>query len=130
MINRPMVGGLVALGLVLSACQSSVQNVQNKENMLIASGFVAHPADTPRRLAALKSLPPHKFVRRVKDNKTLYVYADPTICSCAYFGSEDAYAAYRSKVLAQQMVNEDQVAASLEKQATYDMDAFELGYGY
>jgi hypothetical protein len=112
---------------VLSAFQSSAQNVQNKEDMLAAAGFVAQPANTPRRVAELKSLPPHKFVRHAKDNKTVYVYSDPTICGCVYFGSPQAYARYRSNVLAQQMVNEDQVDASLEKQAS-DLSAYDTDY--
>jgi hypothetical protein len=127
MIHRPMIGLAIALCLMLSAFQSSAQNVQNKEDMLAAAGFVAQPANTPRRLAALRSLPPHKFVRHVKDNKTVYVYADPTICGCVYFGSQDAYARYRSNVLARQMANEDQVDASLEKQA-YDLSAYDTDY--
>jgi hypothetical protein len=127
MINRPMIGVAIALCLMLSAFQSSAQTVQNKEDMLAAAGFVAQPANTPRRLAALKSLPPHKFVRHVKDNKTVYVYSDPTICGCLYFGSQQAYAKYRANVLARQMVSEDQVDASLEKQAS-DLSAYDIDY--
>ncbi len=126
MINRPIVGLSIALGLLLSACQPSVQNVQNKEDMLAAAGFVSQPANTPRRLAALKSLPPHRFVRQLKDDKTVYVYGDPTICACVYFGSQQAYATYRSTVLARQVVTDDQVAASLEKQA-FDLEVWDAG---
>jgi hypothetical protein len=127
MINRPMIAVPIALGLMLSACQSSVQNVQNKEDMLAAAGFVAQPANTPRRLAALQSLPPHKFVRHVKDGRIVYVYGDPTICGCVYFGSQQAFATYRSKVLTRQTVNEDQLDASLEKQA-FDAESFDAAY--
>ncbi len=133
MINRPMIGVAVALCLMLSACQSSVpntqnaQNVQSKEDMLVEAGFVAQPANTPRRLAALKSLPPHKFVRHFRDDRTVYVYGDPTICGCVYFGSQQAYATYRSNVLTRQIASEDQVDASLEKRA-FDAEAFDVGY--
>jgi hypothetical protein len=57
-----MIGVAIALCLMLSALQSSAQTVQNKEDMLAAAGFVTQPANTPRRLAALKSLPPHKLL--------------------------------------------------------------------
>ena len=130
MANRLALGASIALVLLLSACQSSVQNaqnVQNKEDMLAEAGFVAQPAITPRRLAALKSLPPHRFVRHVKDGRIVYVYGDPTICGCVYFGSPQAFATYRSKVLTRQTVNEDQVEASLEKQA-FDAEAFDFAY--
>jgi hypothetical protein len=50
-------GGLVALGLLLSACQSTTASIQGKEDMLAAAGFTLQPANIPQRLAALKSLP-------------------------------------------------------------------------
>jgi hypothetical protein len=43
----------------------------------------------------LKTLPPHKFVRRMKDGTHYYIYADPTYCRCALIGNEAAMTSYR-----------------------------------
>jgi len=61
-------------------------------------GFVMRPADTPEKMARLKSQPPHKFVRRLKNGKPYYVYADPTYCKCALIGNEQAMNNYRDTI--------------------------------
>ena len=45
---------------------------------LEAAGFVMREANTPKKLARLKTLPPHKFVRRMKNGAAYFNYADPT----------------------------------------------------
>ncbi|MGA9216901.1 MAG: hypothetical protein WBZ54_17050, partial [Methylocella sp.] len=70
----------LASGLLTSACQSTASIVGSKEDQLAAAGFTLQPANTPARLAALQSLPPHKFVQQVKGNSVVYLYGDPTIC--------------------------------------------------
>jgi hypothetical protein len=52
----------LAIGLLTSACQSTASIAGTKEDQLAAAGFTLQPANTPARVAALKSLPPHKFV--------------------------------------------------------------------
>ena len=53
------------LFVAVSACANQVQD---KEDMLAAAGFTLVPANTPQRQAALKTLPPHKFVHQVRNN--------------------------------------------------------------
>src|SRR5215472_2769448 len=53
------------LALAVSACASQQQLVGQKEDLLAAAGFQVRVADTPQRLAAMKRLPPNKFVTRV-----------------------------------------------------------------
>jgi hypothetical protein len=79
----------------LSACASEVQN---REDMLAAAGFTLVPANTPQRQAALKALPPRKFVHQVRNNVVIFTYADPTICACLYVGNQAAYDWYRQNV--------------------------------
>lgn len=62
---------------------------------LESSGFVMKAANTPKKLARLKTLPPHKFVRRVKNGTPYFIYADPTYCKCALIGSPQAMSTYR-----------------------------------
>jgi len=53
-------------------------------------------ATTPEKAAILRSLPPDKLVKRTKDGRVYYVYADAARCNCAYVGTPEAYAAYRN----------------------------------
>jgi hypothetical protein len=41
-------------------------------DLLAAAGFQVRVADTPRRLAAIKSLPPNKFVISVVNGRPVY----------------------------------------------------------
>lgn len=87
---------VLALCLSATACAGTSRNAANKEDMLAAAGFKSVPANTPARQQAMQSLPPHKFVRQVKDDRAMYVYADTTICNCLYVGGEKAYSNYRT----------------------------------
>jgi len=111
-----------ALGLVLLGCTNPVQN---KEDMLAAAGFTLVPANTPERQAALSSLPPHKFVHQVRNNKVLFTYADPTICDCLYVGDQAAYDRYRANVFAKRIADEQQMTAQI-----YEMNWGPWGPGW
>jgi hypothetical protein len=123
-------GAFVALGLFLSACQSTTASISNKEDMLAAAGFTLQPANTPQRLAALKSLPPHKFVQQTTNNKVVYVYGDPSICKCVYFGSQQAYGTYRAMVFQQKIADEQQMTAAMQRQAAFDFGPWGPGIWY
>lgn len=111
---------LAALGLVLlstAACQTAVQN---KENMLSAAGFQFRPADTPVKLAAIKTLPPHRFVQQTSNGQPIWVYADPTICVCLYVGNQQAWQTYRQMVFQQNIANEQQMTAMMAQPFAFD----------
>lgn len=106
--------GLAACGLcfAVAACAAAVQN---KEDMLAAAGFRIVPADTSQRQASLASLPPHKFVQRVRNGNIIFTYADPTICDCLYVGNQAAYDRYRANVFAKNLANEQQETAVMNE---------------
>ena len=116
---KRLVGLMAATGFALSAagCASQQQIVGQKEDLLAAAGFLVRVADTPRRLAAMKSLPPNKFVMRVVNGQPLYQYADPLVCRCVYFGTQQNWDAYRQEVFAQQLANEAQMTAIMNQEA-------------
>ena len=91
------------LFVAVSACANQVQD---KEDMLAAAGFTLVPANTPQRQAALKTLPPHKFVHQVRNNGVIFTYADPTICDCLYVGNQAAYDRYRQNVFVKNIADE------------------------
>lgn len=114
-------GVAIWLCLGLAGCQSTPQVVQQKEDLLSAAGFIPQPANTPQRLAAMKKLPPNKFVQQTKNSQMVYVYADPVVCQCVYFGNQAAYAQYRQMVFQQRLADERQMTAAMNQ------DAFEFG---
>lgn len=65
-------------------------------NLFTAAGFTVKYATTPEKSAILRSLPPDKLVKRTKDGRLYYVYADAARCNCAYVGTPQTYAAYQN----------------------------------
>jgi hypothetical protein len=108
---------VIALIFGVAACATPQQQVGQKEDLLAAAGFQVRVADTPQRIAALKSLPPNKFVTRVRNGVPTYLYADPLVCKCVYFGTQQNWDAYRQEVLAQQLANQAQMTAFMNEQA-------------
>ena len=101
-----------------------IQLTENKEDLLTAAGFVARPANTPARQAMLRTLPPGRFTRRARGNAFAYVFPDPLVCGCIYFGDEAAYGRYRQEVLNRRLVNDQLLAAQMNADAAWDWDAW------
>jgi hypothetical protein len=88
--------GFTAATLAALAGEAPAQQVRHSANILVNAGFVARAADTPEKLVRLKRFPPNKFAqRRTADGRIYYVYADPTLCVCAYVGTQAAMDSYR-----------------------------------
>jgi hypothetical protein len=117
----------VAASLALAGC---VSTIENKEDMLSAAGFKIKPADTPDKLASLKALPAHKFVQQVQDGNVIYLYADPSICRCLYYGDQTAYGNYRQMVFQQNLADEQQMTAMMNQQAAMNWDWGVWGPGW
>ena len=108
----------------IAGCATPQQQVSQKEDLLAAAGFQIKLADTPQRLAAMKRLPPNKFVTRVVNGQPVYLYADPLVCRCVYFGTQQNWAAYRQEMFAQQLANEAQMTAIMS-QESFDPGAWQ-----
>jgi hypothetical protein len=89
---------IIGLGLGVAACANSDLEPATPGDQLAAAGFVQRKADSPERIAALKSLPPHQFVLRNSNGSVKYLYADPIACDCIYVGGQSAYNQYRQKM--------------------------------
>ncbi len=131
-----LLAALTVSGSLLTACQTEQQAVTEHEDNLAAAGFIVRPANTPQRIAMLKRLPPHKFVRRDHGDKVDYVYADPLVCGCLYVGTQQAYNLYKRDRLQQRLVDEQQLTAESYSDASWNWNAwgpmgpgFESGYG-
>jgi hypothetical protein len=104
--------GFVALtcAVALSGC---VTAQQNKDDMLSAAGFRIKTADTSDKIASLTSLPPHKFVASTQNGTPAYLYADPTICKCLYYGDQAAYASYQQMAAQQRFADQQTIRATM-----------------
>ena len=93
---RALIGFILLLtsGLPFAAAQQ--QGVVVPNNLFTAAGFIVKYATTPEKRAILRSLPPDKLVKRTKEGRLYYVYADAARCNCAYVGTPQAYAAYQN----------------------------------
>jgi hypothetical protein len=82
-----------AFALGITGCVTTAKT----ETMLSQAGFRQIPADTPQKLAHLKTLPEHRLVGRTspKDGKEYYVYSDPDGCKCLYMGNPTQYQEYK-----------------------------------
>jgi len=62
------------------------------EQILAGAGFHKKVADSPAKLAHLKTLTPaRKLVTHQRKDKLYYVYADPETCKCMYVGTAAQY---------------------------------------
>ncbi|MSP28606.1 MAG: hypothetical protein EXR80_09460 [Methylococcales bacterium] len=78
--SRLLKGVSIALvGGLLTACAAmKADEAKSKEQLLAAAGFKMQLANTPAKMAHLKTLQQQKIVTHVKDGINYYVYADAT----------------------------------------------------
>ena len=87
-ITLALLGGL----LTLSGCASVRQKeAADTGGLLTAAGFQQRLADSPERLAHLRTMPPLKLVARNKDGQVIYTFADAERCRCLYVGGAKEY---------------------------------------
>ena len=105
----------LAACLLAAACATPQQRAEDRENLLSAAGFTARPANTPARIASLRSLPPNKVVQQTRGSTISYVYADPLVCACLYVGDQAAYGRYRQEVFQRRLANEQEMTAQMNQ---------------
>lgn len=112
----------LGLVLTLSACASI--GAQDTENMLAAAGFSMKNADTPAKLANLKTMPQNKVFVQTQKGKNYYVYADAAQCQCLYVGNETAYQNYQQIRIQKNIASEQLMAAEMNQEAMMDWGAW------
>lgn len=101
-MHRLMACALFALGGCATTDRTAIRA---QENRLVASGFVARPADTPDRQAAVASLP-NRIVQHTRAGNSTYLYGDPVVCHCLYVGDHAAYYRYRQMLRADHLAKD------------------------
>ena len=103
---------LVALVILTVSC-ATTSSTQNKESMLVASGFKVITPKTAAQQQKLQNLPPGKVTMIQKGGKTYYIFPDPAN-NHAYVGRPREYQAYQQLRATNKLAME-----SLETAETY-----------
>src|SRR4030095_6642068 len=98
---------------LLHSCAGTQTSTQNRESMLVASGFKVITPKTAAQQQKLQNLPPGKVTMIQKGKKTYYIFPDP-VQNKAYVGGPNQYQQY------QQLRADNRLAMeSLETAETY-----------
>src|SRR6059058_2808250 len=101
-----------AYAAVLAGCASTSTSTQNKESMLVASGFKTIIPKTAAQQQKLQNLPPGKVTMIQKKGKTYYIFPDPTN-NRAYVGGPRQYQAYQQLRAENKLTREDLETAEM-----------------
>jgi len=74
-LSFKMISAAALLALTIGC--ASTQSTQNRESMLVASGFKVITPKTPAQQQKLQNLPPGKVTMIQKGGKTYYIFPDP-----------------------------------------------------
>ncbi|SRR6266478_2771819 len=83
-----------ACAALLVGCATTQSSTQNRESMLVASGFKVITPKTAAQQQKLQKLPPGKVTMIQKKGKTYYIFPDPAN-NRAYIGRPREYQAYQ-----------------------------------
>jgi hypothetical protein len=117
----------VLVGFLASCAMMSAQQAKDTEQLLAAAGFKMTLANTPAKMAHLKTLTQNKIVPHQKDGVAYYIYADATNCQCFYWGQEQAYQKFQELQVQQNLAAEDRMSAEMNEEEAMDWDT--MGYG-
>jgi hypothetical protein len=106
----------MAVCTALLSCATTQTSTQNKESMLVASGFKVITPKTAAQQQKLQNLPPGKVTMIQKRGKTYYIFPDP-VQNRAYVGGPKEYQEY------QQLRTENKLAAEDLETAEMYQDA-------
>ncbi|UOA09360.1 MULTISPECIES: hypothetical protein [Methylobacter] len=122
--------GIAILSSVLISCAAiNAQNAEDKEQLLAAAGFKMQLANSPEKLAHLKTLTQQKIVTHEKDGKNYYVYADATNCQCLYIGEDANYQSFQQLQLQKNIAQDQRTAAEMNEDANMNWGMWGPGYG-
>ena len=103
---------LVACAGLLIGCATTQTSTQNKESMLVASGFKTITPKTGAQQQKLQNLPPGKVTMIQKKGKTYYIFPDPAN-NRAYVGGPRQYQAYQQLRAENKLTREDLETAEM-----------------
>jgi hypothetical protein len=108
---------VVAVAIAMVGCATSSQtSTQNKESMLVASGFKTITPKTAAQKQKLQNLPPGKVTMVQKKGKTYYIFPDPAQ-NQAYVGGPKEYQEFQQLRAEKKLANENLETAEMYQDA-------------
>jgi phosphatidylglycerophosphatase A len=102
------------------------QQTEDTEQFLAEAGFKMKLADTPAKMAHLKTLSQYKLVPHQKDGVAYYIYADAATCQCFFWGRDQSYQNFLQLQDQQNIANDERMTAEMNEQEYLDWDM--MGY--
>jgi hypothetical protein len=106
------IGIAAACTALLFGCATTQTGMQNRENMLVASGFKVISPKTATQQQKLQKLPPGKVTMIQKAGKTYYIFPDPAH-NQAYVGRSKQYRHYQELRAANNLAQENLETAEM-----------------
>jgi len=106
----------VAGTVLLAGCATTQSSTQNRESMLVATGFKVITPKTAAQQQKLQALPPGKVTMIQKNGKTYYVFPDPAN-NRAYIGRPKEYQAYQQLRATNKLAQENLETAEMYQDA-------------
>jgi hypothetical protein len=116
-IRNILLKGIAIICLaVFVGCATTQTSTQNRESMLVASGFKVITPKTAAQQQKLQALPPGKVTMIQKGGKTYYIFPDPAN-NRAYVGRPKEYQAYQQLRATNKLVKENLETAQMYQDA-------------
>ena len=120
---------IALIGALFTACAAmKAEEATSKEQLLAAAGFKMQLANTPEKLAHLKTLTQQKIVVHEKDGINYYVYADATTCQCVYIGQDANYQNFQQLQVQKNIAQEQQMTAEMNEDSAMNWGMCGPGY--
>jgi len=97
---------------LLVGCATTQTTMQNRESMLVASGFKVITPKTAAQKQKLQNLPPGKVTMIQKGKKKYYIFPDP-VHNRSYVGGPKEYQAYQQLRAANKLSKENLETAEM-----------------
>jgi hypothetical protein len=102
---------------------ATTSSTENKDSMLVASGFKVITPKTPAQQQKLQQLPPGHMAMINRNGRTYYIFPDAAHNE-AYVGGPKEYQAYQQLRVANNLANEDIETAEMYQDAAMQWGAW------
>jgi hypothetical protein len=129
-ISFKMISVMALLALTVG-CATTQSSTQNRESMLVASGFKTVTPKTTAQQQKLQNLPAGKVAMINRKGRTYYIFPDAAH-NQAYVGGPKEYQAYQQLRAANKLANENLETAEMYQDAEMNWGAYggwEAGWG-
>lgn len=116
--TQGIAASMFGAALALAGCAMiEEREAGDAEQMLSAAGFTMKVADTPDKMAHLKTLTQLKLVPHNDGDQTRFIYADAKYCKCLFAGDQADYQRYQQFALQKSLADEQRQAAMMNEDA-------------